>query len=178
MTTNFGGRDTASAVAFDPVGRIVAAGSTRPPGGSSFRFALARYFSFGAPDPNFDDDGKVVTGIEDEAVARDVAVQADGKIVAAGERDGGLFGNSFDFTVVRYNVDGSLDSSFDGNGIRVDTFKLKPRRKRDEHQIRRLLRGGKTLRARVRLKLVDDAGNRVVLKRTIKLTAKRGKGKT
>ena len=42
-----------------------------------------------------------------------MAIQADGKIVVAG--DSNVVGTS-DFALVRYNADGSLDTSFDGDG--------------------------------------------------------------
>src|SRR5919106_1322270 len=62
-------------------------------------------------DPTFDGDGKVTTdfaGGGDQAQA--VAIQGDGKIVAAG------FASSADFALTRYNPDGSLDTTFDGDG--------------------------------------------------------------
>src|SRR5207248_638470 len=43
-----------------------------------------------------------------------VAVQTDGKIVAAGSA---TFNNNSDFAVARYNPDGSLDPSFGSGGI-------------------------------------------------------------
>src|SRR6266508_2960252 len=63
----------------------------------------------GALDTSFDGDGKVTTdfGGLDEALG--VAIQPDGKIVAAGTNGG-------DFALARYNRDGSLDTSFDGDG--------------------------------------------------------------
>src|SRR5438034_1406414 len=62
-------------------------------------------------DPSFGIGGKVIT---DGGVASAVAVQADGKIVAAGIFDSGEIG------LVRYNTDGSVDASF-GTGGRVAT---------------------------------------------------------
>lgn len=63
-------------------------------------------------DLTFDGDGRVITdvnGITD--IAQEIAVQPDGKIVAVG-----LTNTPLDFVVVRYNPDGSLDTSFDGDG--------------------------------------------------------------
>jgi len=58
--------------------------------------------------------GKVTTdfgtGIDE---CRGVEVQSDGKIVAAGYA---FNGNNADFAVVRYNSNGSLDTSFGENG--------------------------------------------------------------
>ncbi len=44
-----------------------------------------------------------------------MAIQSDGKIVVVGEGSLGTF--NWDFAVVRYNTNGSLDSSFGGSGI-------------------------------------------------------------
>jgi uncharacterized delta-60 repeat protein len=110
VTTNFTSRfDTAYGVLVQPGdGKIVAAGRVAGSGG---RFGLARYNPDGSLDATFGGDGKVTTnfttGFEDAAF--DVVLQADGKIVAAGvARD--------DFALARYNADGSLDTSFGGDG--------------------------------------------------------------
>jgi uncharacterized delta-60 repeat protein len=67
----------------------------------------------GALDPTFDGDGKLLTdfGGRDSA-AHAVAVQPDGKIVAAGRAGG-------DFALARYRSDGRLDRTFGGDGIVV-----------------------------------------------------------
>ena len=65
-------------------------------------------------DPTFDGDGIVITDFAasyDEAFA--VAIQSDGKIVAVGAVDES---DANDFAVARYNSDGSLDPTFDGDG--------------------------------------------------------------
>jgi uncharacterized delta-60 repeat protein len=67
----------------------------------------------GALDRTFSADGKVTTAVASangSDFGRDVAVQADGKIVVVGQA------GATDFTVVRYNRDGSLDTTFDGDG--------------------------------------------------------------
>lgn len=89
---------TASALVIDGRGRIVAAGST----GSrrSGDFALARYTADGVLDPTFGSGGTAVHdfgGQDDRAFA--VALQGDGKIVAAGYADGPLFAT---FALARY----------------------------------------------------------------------------
>ncbi|WP_225801068.1 DUF11 domain-containing protein [Streptomyces sp. NK15101] len=99
--------DAAYAVAVQSDGRIVA-------GGSSFgRWTLVRWNSSGALDPDFDGDG-IVTGTFGTACCgiQDLALQPDGKIVAAGGANG--------LALARYNPDGSLDATFDGDG-RVTT---------------------------------------------------------
>jgi uncharacterized delta-60 repeat protein len=66
-----------------------------------------RLMSAGDLDPSFGGDGRVTTDFSDGSVDRafDVAVQADGKSVVVGQ-----FGNAWG--IARYNVDGSLDSTF------------------------------------------------------------------
>ena len=124
VITDFAGaRDEANAAAVDGAGRIVAAGNTwsdlRP------RFALARYQADGTPDVTFGDSGKVSTDLGRGAGIFDVAIDAQGRIVAAGiaqmpawDSDGTLVAYTMDFALARYNADGSLDTSFgpDGNG--------------------------------------------------------------
>lgn len=68
----------------------------------------------GALDTSFDSDGMVVTPIgtgNDEG--RAVALQPDGKVLVAGKSSNGT---DDDCALVRYNPDGSLDTSFDGDG--------------------------------------------------------------
>jgi uncharacterized delta-60 repeat protein len=81
VTTDFaeGEFDGAYAVAIQADGKIVAAGQA----GGRF-FALARYKPGGALDPSFGGDGKVTTRVGKYSGAYAVAIQADGKIVAAG----------------------------------------------------------------------------------------------
>ncbi|MFI3137597.1 MAG: Calx-beta domain-containing protein, partial [Methylococcaceae bacterium] len=83
-------------------------------------FALVRYNSNGSLDTSFDGDGIVTTDFSsftDEA--RSVTVQADGKILVAGHS--GSYPN-YDFALARYNSDGSLDTSFDGDGKVITTI--------------------------------------------------------
>ncbi|MCC6327391.1 MAG: PxKF domain-containing protein [Acidobacteria bacterium] len=114
VTTAIGLSDSpATAVALQPDGMIVTAGSAF--NGSNYDFALARYTPTGALDTNFDIDGVVITPVQsgnDYALA--VAMQPDGKIIAAGYTNNGP---SSDFAVVRYNANGTLDPTFDGDGI-------------------------------------------------------------
>ena len=105
------GNDFAESVAIQSDGKIVVAGYSY--NGSNDDFALVRYNTDGSLDTSFDSDGKVTTDVGSGSdVANSVAIQSDGKIVAAGYS----FGNSGDFALVRYNTDGSLDTSFDSDG--------------------------------------------------------------
>jgi uncharacterized delta-60 repeat protein len=118
VTTSFGGSDNeANAVAIQANGKIVAAGfGPASPGNGGF--ALARYNLDGSLDSSFGGSGKVTTSFNSNgfAKAKAVAIQSDGKIVAAGFAADGRD----HFALARYNINGSLDSSF-GSGGRVTT---------------------------------------------------------
>jgi uncharacterized delta-60 repeat protein len=73
---------------------------------------VTRILANGVLDTSFDGDGKVTTPIGDQSGFEAVAVQADQKIVAAGF----TASPTMKFAVVRYNANGSLDTSFDGDG--------------------------------------------------------------
>lgn len=118
VTTDFArGDDIADAVAIQPDGRIVAAGTA-----NFLRFALARYNANGTLDTTFGGDGKLTTNFTRGGdVARDVALQADGKIVAAG--DAGFFGGfRARFALARYNPTGARDTTFSGDGKVTTSF--------------------------------------------------------
>jgi uncharacterized delta-60 repeat protein len=104
VQTAIGSSATANAIALQPDGRILLAGSSYPGG-----LALARYAPDGALDSSFGTGG-VLTGPV-EVTALGVAVQEDGKIVVAGR-----FRDS-DFALVRYTADGILDTSFGQDGV-------------------------------------------------------------
>ena len=112
IRTSFNGYDGAESVAIDPQGRIVASGFAKRD------LALARYEPDGNLDPSFGDDGKVTTDFPGEAAADSIAIDSEGRIVAA--VDSREPGNVRRFAVARYSEDGSFDGSF-GNGGEVIT---------------------------------------------------------
>ena len=65
-------------------------------------------------DTTFSSDGKVTTDIGTTDAGRAVAIQSDGKIVVAGFAQ---ISGTYEFAVVRYGTDGTLDSSFSSDGI-------------------------------------------------------------
>lgn len=68
-------------------------------------------------DPTFDGDGKATTSLSsDTDWAYAVAIQGDGKIIAAGIASYDSASDDPDFGLARYNRDGSLDLTFDGDG--------------------------------------------------------------
>lgn len=112
--------DIANAVLVQADGKIVLAGYAAPSGGTS-RMTLVRYLSNGALDATFDGDGKLSVPIGatgDGAYAITLQKGSPGKpdrIVVAGL--GSHFGPlSNGIALVRLNLDGTFDTSFDGDG--------------------------------------------------------------
>src|SRR5215475_1919847 len=118
VTTAFdfpGNFDRVFTVIRQPDGKFVAVGSTVS--NLFANFALARFNADGTLDASFGTGGIVTTGFGVSAEATSAVVQADGKIVAAGEAnlDGGE-----SFALARYNSNGTLDTTF-GTGGKVGT---------------------------------------------------------
>jgi len=104
--------DRAFAVAVQDDQKIVVAGFSR--NGGNEDFALVRYLPDGTLDGDFGSGGIVTTAIgtvNDEALA--VAIQSDGRIVAAGYSHNGA---NRDLALARYLPDGTLDTTFSGDG--------------------------------------------------------------
>lgn len=95
--------DYATAAAVQPDGKSVIAGV------NGNNFAVARLDRYGSLDAGFSGDGKLTTDLGGTDIIKTVTVLGSGKILAAGTKDG-------DFALVRYNADGSLDTSFDTDG--------------------------------------------------------------
>lgn len=113
------GGESPEAMVLQPDGRIVVGGFYTPPGGYRDYF-LARYNSDGSLDATFDGDGLVTTvvgGSFDELLA--LTLQPDGKLIAGGRFQAIGSGNE-NFLLVRYNADGSLDTSFSGGVVTQD----------------------------------------------------------
>jgi uncharacterized delta-60 repeat protein len=110
VTTSLGPIADAFGVAIQSNDRIVATGRAFVNG--HYRFALIRYRTDGTLDPSFGGDGTVTTLIGDKAsMASAVAIQPNGKIVAAGNKEGGGA-----MAVARYLTDGTLDDTFSDDG--------------------------------------------------------------
>jgi uncharacterized delta-60 repeat protein len=94
--------------------KIVAAGGfvSRSGGGV---LALARYNANGFLDTSFGSAGTVTTALGKGNWAQAIAIQSDGKVLAAGW----VFqqNDNYDFALTRYNSNGSLDTSFGNKGV-------------------------------------------------------------
>ncbi|GGK66403.1 tandem-95 repeat protein [Amphritea balenae] len=110
----FGAKDRAYAVALQDDGKIVVTGKTW---NSEFDLTVARLNVDGSLDTTFSTDGLIVlepTVAGNSDLGNAVAIQADGKILVAGA-------SGTDSAIIRFNADGSLDTSFSGDGVAVDT---------------------------------------------------------
>lgn len=120
ITAPFGGGEYLYATALQPDGKIVAAGYKTVDGNRDF--VVARYNLNGTLDTTFGTDGKTVTPVGSSVdEIKDLIVQPDGRIVAVG--DIAVSGSGLDFAVVRYNSNGTLDTTFgtDGKVITIIT---------------------------------------------------------
>jgi uncharacterized delta-60 repeat protein len=124
---------TANGVAIQPDGKIIVVGDNSNPANVDFK--VVRYNANGTFDTSFDSDGIVETAVREGVdVAYAVAIQPDGKIIVSGRSDSNpTFVTSF--AMVRYNTNGSLDTTFDTDGIVItpgpgnaitDSFALQP----------------------------------------------------
>lgn len=113
VTTSIGQINDAAAVVVQPDGKIVVGGSQGPPTYDAWGFGLVRFDRNGTLDTTFGSDGKVATPFGTSSEIKGIALQPDGKIVAAGWT---FTTPGEDFALARYNPDGSLDSSFGVSG--------------------------------------------------------------
>ncbi len=117
VTTAMNGTGTSLALQSD--GKILVAGDSFD---GTLDFALVRYNSDGTLDNSFSGDGIVTTAIgSGHDICSGLTLQSDGKILVAG---GSYNGSNYDFALVRYNSDGTLDSSFSGDGKVTTDFGL------------------------------------------------------
>ena len=118
-TTAFGTEALANGVALTATGQILIAGTTL--GAKPDRdFLLARYSADGSPDATFGDHGIVKTDLgSGDDFAENIITDAQGRIVLVGRASSPTI---LDMALVRYLPDGSLDASFDGDGILTADF--------------------------------------------------------
>ncbi|MEN9844744.1 MAG: hypothetical protein RLZZ612_2573, partial [Pseudomonadota bacterium] len=104
--------DQGFSVIRQPDGKLVVAGNSS--NGSNNDFSLIRLNADGSLDTTFDTDGKLIVPVgSDEDRGLKVIRQTDGKLLVAGYSINGL--NS-DFSLIRLNANGSLDTGFGTSG--------------------------------------------------------------
>lgn len=108
------GNDTAYAIAVQGDGKILIGGS------AGTQLALVRLNPDGALDASFGSGGTVLTSVGVSTYGiRALRVMADGRILAVGPT---LVSSNKQFIMVRYNGNGTLDTSFNGTGFRLTPF--------------------------------------------------------
>jgi uncharacterized delta-60 repeat protein len=109
-----------SAVVVQPDDRITVAGTLVAVGASDF--AVWRFEPDGQLDTSFGSGGRVFTDFGASDFARAIALQPDGRIVAAGltQQNGDL--RSTNFAVARYEANGDLDARFGAGGLATTDF--------------------------------------------------------
>jgi uncharacterized delta-60 repeat protein len=141
VITDFGSDAAGYAVAVQTGGKIVVAGGSYVNDSTTsnciasngffcqyWDYALARYNSNGSLDSSFGDGGKVTTNLNprgNDDYGQGIAIQTDGKIVVAGYSETSVhtfnaqdefFNADNQFSLARYNSNGSLDTTFSTDG--------------------------------------------------------------
>ena len=112
VRTDFSNQDRGFGVEIQSNGKIVVVGSCD----NTSDGLVARFTTAGALDTTFSGDGKICQDHGgDTELFRDVVIQADGKIFAAGNSNHS--GNDKDVSVARFTTSGALDSTFSGDGL-------------------------------------------------------------
>ena len=107
-------------------GKIILGGYTKRINEEYDKFAMMRLNADGTLDTSFGGgSGTVLTAIGTSGYGAEILIQADGKILLGGAS--ATEAASFDFTIVRYNADGSLDTTFNNTGyVRQGFTNLSP----------------------------------------------------
>ena len=117
-TPIFSGEDRGRSLDVQSDGKIIASGFTH--NGNNYDFAIVRYNSSGVIDNTFGINGIVATDLSSENdFLNGACIQSDDKIILVGRS---YTGQGYDFSVVRYNPNGSIDNSFGTNGIVYTPF--------------------------------------------------------
>ncbi|HLW63404.1 MAG TPA: delta-60 repeat domain-containing protein, partial [Flavobacterium sp.] len=106
--------------AFDPTGNIVSMGISKGTGSLDYQLTLTKTDANGIPDTAFGTNGVVLTAIEDAEYPWGMEIQADGKILVSGGVRIDAGSSTYSGFVIRYNTDGSVDTTFAANGVYRD----------------------------------------------------------
>ena len=121
VLTDFGRSEFSNVLAVQDDGKLVVAGRFVDRDGR-FTLAMARYNEDGTLDTGFGDEGRVIADFGANEFFASVAIQHDGKILAAGWVSRRTTTNDQDLIVVRYDPDGTLDGAFGTGGITAIDF--------------------------------------------------------
>ena len=120
VTTFIDSSAVANSIAVQADGKIVTGGWCS---NGQMGFLLARYLQNGSLDPTFGSNGVVTTRIDSNSEVISVIIQPDGRILAGGwashlkEDINHIIYTLTYMAIARYNANGSLDTSFNHNGI-------------------------------------------------------------
>lgn len=120
-----GGDDVATSVALQQDGKIVVGGYAQASENGDYDFAVVRLNFDGSPDLTFGNGAKVTVGfqlggsLDDRASG--VAVADDGKIILGGTAQRTFFGDT-DFAIARLTSEGTLDTTFSSDGLKIVPF--------------------------------------------------------
>lgn len=121
VTTSFGSTvSVLTEVAIQPDNKILACGTTLV--GTNYQIALCRFNTDGSLDTSFGTNGKVISNVggTDFSGFQHIAIQTDNKIIVSGINNIGSA--NYDFAMIRYNSDGTLDNTFGTNGVVITDF--------------------------------------------------------
>lgn len=120
VITGFGNLDDEiTALTIDDEGRIVVCGYVT--GTAGLIVALARYDEDGNLNATFGVAGSALTDIGDDALARSIDIDEEGRLVVTGSF---FHANRIEMMVLRYSADGVLDTGFGQDGIALPADQL------------------------------------------------------
>ena len=112
-------KEIGESIAIQPDGKIITVGTTQHD--PNFDIFLVRYDEYGQLDPYFGLGGIVVTDINSgHDIGKSIAIQNDGKIIVAGFT---YSEDNFYMTLLRYDSNGQLDTTFAKGGIAITNIK-------------------------------------------------------
>jgi uncharacterized delta-60 repeat protein len=114
LTHSYGANDFCTSVAVQADGKIVVGGDSGDPGLGQ-HFSVSRFNTNGTIDASFG-GGSQAAFVGVQSGTSELVIQTDGKIVLAGRTNDGVYN---DVALVRFTATGSLDTGFDGDGIRT-----------------------------------------------------------
>ena len=119
LTIDNGGADDYAGSVIIQTNKIVVAGYSINANGQS-SFLVSRYNDNGSPDKSFIGQGRLNGQYQQGFTTFNTsAMQSDGKLVTAGLT---WNGKDYDFAVVRYNINGTLDNTFNKIGKQIADF--------------------------------------------------------
>ena len=114
ISHSYGKEEGANALAIQNDGKILVGGSFKDGSGNNYhQFLLLRLDINGSLDTTFADNGKAVLPFAKDAIIQDIVLLSNGQIIVIG---GGTDSTFSDFTLARYNTDGTLDTYFGTDG--------------------------------------------------------------